>query len=395
MNSSRRIYYWTILLITVAGIFGALETQAQRVLGDYQARELRAPVAVKQRLDTFRNRIQTRKLTFAVGYTYALERGIENVTGGIKPNVTAAAARRQNNLAGRLVTIDNEARLKANVAIPGLKAACSANRKTWDWRTEGKVTPVKRQKCGNCWAYASVAALESSYLIRNNKTIDGSEQYVVSNNADTAGTCKGGGTDGALEFLITKGTAMDSLLPDSGTDGTPDPNMATPYDAVTWGYVNPDAPWDPGVESIKAGVCEYGPVTTWIDAGGTFGAYTGANEYGDVYNDDDDKEKGHVVGGHFVTIIGWDEGRGAWLVKNSWGENWGHAAGFGTERGYGWIKYGTHSVGAGASWVRAKTEGYVLPKLYFELMPLKKRLINIQPNVNSPTTKIQPVVRKP
>ena len=40
-----------------------------------------------------------------------------------------------------------------------------------------------------------------------------------------------------------------------------------------------------------------------------------------------------VQGGHAVTIVGYDEkksGGGAFLIKNSWGTDWG-------ERGYGWI----------------------------------------------------------
>lgn len=367
-------------------IFSGKQLFAQE---DYKARELKASPQIKQRLANLRNRIQQRKLTFQVGYTYARERGIDSVTGGIKPNVSAAAARKQNDLAAQLIQLDNDARLAARV--PQIKLACSANLKSWDWRKEGKVTPVKRQQCGNCWAYAAVSAFESNYLIRNNNIIDGSEQYVVSNNDDDAGTCKGGRADLAINFLVTEGTTSEAILPDSGTNGKPDPNMETPFDAVIWGWINPDNPGNPGVQSIKAGLCEHGPVATWIDAGGTFGDYTGANEYGDVYNDDDDKDAGYEVKGHFVTIIGWDETRGAWLVKNSWGQNWGFNAGVGTERGYGWIKYGTHRVGSDVSWVRAKGSGYVLPRRYYELMPLKR----IPPVISNPVVKPNVPAAKP
>lgn len=30
-----------------------------------------------------------------------------------------------------------------------------------------------------------------------------------------------------------------------------------------------------------------------------------------------------IVGGHATVIIGWDDSMGAWLIKNSWGVNWG------------------------------------------------------------------------
>jgi C1A family cysteine protease len=56
---------------------------------------------------------------------------------------------------------------------------------------------------------------------------------------------------------------------------------------------------------------------------------------------------------HAVTLIGWDDGRGAWLIKNSWGTGWGETGGSGTERGYMWIQYGCNNVGYASSWVQA------------------------------------------
>lgn len=345
---------------------------------DYKTRELRVSPQIKQLLIAQRKRIQARKLKFQVGYTYALERGIKNVTGGIKPNVTAAAARKQNALAQQVLRIENEALKRAGRGV--FAGSCSARRRFWDWRRQNKVTAVRQQQCANCWAYAGLAAYESSYLIQNNKAVDGSEQFVVSNN-NNGGSCRGGSTDSqTMPLLVDRGTTSEVLLPDSGKDGTPDAKISTPYDAVIWGWADADKPDKPGVEKIQQAICENGAVATFIDAGGTFGSYTGANEYGDVYNDDDDKEAGYQEGGHFVAIIGWDDDRGAWLVKNSWGQGWGFEAGFGTERGYGWIDYNTHEVGTYVSWVRAETSGITLPKEYFELLPYKRKpLIPLPP----------------
>ncbi len=41
----------------------------------------------------------------------------------------------------------------------------------------------------------------------------------------------------------------------------------------------------------------------------------------------------HKRGGHCVIVVGYDDVKGAWLVRNSWGASWG-------TKGYGWFGYG-------------------------------------------------------
>jgi cathepsin L len=47
-----------------------------------------------------------------------------------------------------------------------------------------------------------------------------------------------------------------------------------------------------------------------------------------------------------VVIVGWDDNRKAWKIKNSWGTSWG-------EKGYGWVAYGHYRIGTGTAWVQA------------------------------------------
>ena len=38
------------------------------------------------------------------------------------------------------------------------------------------------------------------------------------------------------------------------------------------------------------------------------------------------------MGGHAISAFGYDDEKGALLIRNSWGEEWG-------ENGYGWLPY--------------------------------------------------------
>jgi hypothetical protein len=58
---------------------------------------------------------------------------------------------------------------------------------------------------------------------------------------------------------------------------------------------------------------------------------------------------------HFVLLVGWDDKKGAWIIQNSWGDDWGftcgHFGGGGEGKGYAYIRYGTF--GQFAAWLEA------------------------------------------
>lgn len=86
-------------------------------------------------------------------------------------------------------------------------------------------------------------------------------------------------------------------------------------------------------------MCKNGPLAVAVNVTANFQSYTSG-----VFNENDNSGINHGV-----TLIGWDDNRNAWLIKNSWGTNWG-------DNGYMWINYNSNNIGYAAAWVKAKNE---------------------------------------
>jgi len=328
---------------------------------DYQRREQQASSQIKATLRELRANIQSHRLTFQVGYTTALDRQLDQLAGLRLPANLAQVAEKQNALADQLTRIDNLARdefIKVNrqARLPELSLNCNPALRAFDWRLSGKVSPVRDQGgCGSCWAFATMGAYEGSYLIRNGGSVDSSEQDVL--DCNTSGYSCGGGF-WAFDFVIARGDAAESAYPYSAVKGACKSSIPDSYYAVTWAFVKPGGA-TPSVAEMKQALCEYGPLAVAVRVTPAFQAYTGG-----VFNELDSRACNHGV-----TLIGWDDSKGAWLIKNSWGKYWGDTCGYGSEKGYMWIAYGSNNIGTAAAWVRAKSKFYILPPAYYRLMP--------------------------
>jgi len=106
------------------------------------------------------------------------------------------------------------------------------------------------------------------------------------------------------------------------------------YTPVTgWGYVG-NANGIPSVAAIKSAIYRYGAVSAGVYADAYFEYYTGG-----VFNAAPTTQDCN----HAIQLVGWDDTKGAWLLKNSWGPSWG-------VDGFMWIKYGANKVGEAAAW---------------------------------------------
>src|SRR5262249_3815028 len=154
--------------------------------------------------------------------------------------------------------------------------------------------------------------------------------------------------------MISSGIATESAYPYTATDGACNATPSRPYRAVTWGYVSATG-GIPTVAATKQALCDHGPISAALRATALFPAYTGPGTF---------NETPPPGINHTISIVGWDDTRHAWLIKNSWGTGWGM-------NGYGWIGYNSSNIGSQAAWVDAARVYLKLPPIYFEKLKLR------------------------
>ncbi|XP_060653849.1 procathepsin L-like [Drosophila nasuta] len=193
--------------------------------------------------------------------------------------------------------------------------------KSIDWRSSGAVNPIKDQgRCGSCWAFSAVGSLESHYFIQKGKSVSLSEQnlvdcsrgYPYNNNG-----CSGGLPINALNYVKDNGGIdTESSYPYEGRNDYchfKRNNIGAEVSAVVKVESGNE-------EALVSAVANKGPISVGVDAS-LFHLYEGG-----VFNEPLCTQQLN----HGVVVIGYgtdpDEGD-YWLVRNSWGENWG-------EKGY-------------------------------------------------------------
>ena len=203
----------------------------------------------------------------------------------------------------------------------------------WNW-----MTSIKNQGgCGSCWAFATCAAFEARLRISLNKPnlyVDVSEQNMVS---CWLGSCDGANGTWVMSNFMSQGCPDENCFPYASGSGTAAPCenrcpdwASRVYDLTTYGEYN-----YPSIEVMKNEILLRGPVQMHMSVYADFDAYTGG-----VYQ----HVSGAFEGTHLVTCYGWDDATDCWMVKNSWGTDWGEAGPNG-QRGWFRIRMGYNEVG--------------------------------------------------
>lgn len=188
-----------------------------------------------------------------------------------------------------------------------------------DWRTKNAVSSVKDQgQCGSCWAFSSTGAAEGAWAISTGKLLDLSEQQMVDCATGVkygSYGCNGGQMTGAFKYMISNGQCDESAYPyTSGTTQKQNDVCKTCAPVVKFTSCSEVVSNDQ--ISLKVAVSKQ-PVSVAIEADTRyFQSYSGGIITSSSCGTNLD---------HGVLVVGYGEesGQKYWLVKNSWGSDWG------------------------------------------------------------------------
>jgi len=171
---------------------------------------------------------------------------------------------------------------------------------------------------GSCWAFSAVATIEGLHHITKGELVSLSEQELVDCVRGGSDGCNGGYVEDAFEFLAKKGgIASETNYPYKGVNKNCKVKKESDGVAKIKGYEAVPA----NSEKALLKAVAHQPVSVSIEGGGSaFQFYSGGIFTGECGTEID----------HSVTVVGYGKGGDGtkyWLVKNSWGTEWG-------EKGY-------------------------------------------------------------
>ena len=193
-----------------------------------------------------------------------------------------------------------------------------------DWSKKGAVTGVKNQgQCGSCWAFSSTGALEGAYFLKHGSLKSFSEQQLVDCTYGSGNYgCNGGMPYYSFKYWEKDYSEQESDYSYTAKDGSChyESNKGVTKDTNYYHVSSSDSQIKQGVNARPLSVCVDATPLQHYSSG-----VVSPNSCSTRIN-------------HAVLMVGYDDSKNAWKVKNSWGTGWGLS-------GYFWIAQGANTCG--------------------------------------------------
>ena len=244
-------------------------------------------------------------------------------------------------------------RIQANTKTPSAR---------YDWREQGYDFPVRDQ--GPCdgvgYAFAAIDAIQAAIWLNDGVKVDLSENNAKECNWDALNssgedfTCRPTDIRMVKNHFTQKGLVLEACDPYLHTANTCKDTCPYQYRITEWQQFSDE--YKILEETlIKQYLNQYGPLYSQMDPKiSGFADYTGG-----VLVDGSSFDQNKYT--HGVLIVGWDNdlgSNGAWIIKNSYGTDWGND-------GYFYLAYGNAGIGTSLATVTEWEKPSIFDNLHF------------------------------